>query len=199
MRHLTQDERAQVFELVEQDLIRDFSKREQELRDQLAADIEEVRQSFHETMECWSKNLHQAMATHAKEIADMSARLAFQLAEKIVRSRMECDPDILIRALETTLFKVDGNKTVIVNVNPDQVELLENQTKLIQRLGIDQVVADRRVDPGGCLVRTEKKQWDATIKGQLEYLNELVEEMVAMGDEPELTVEGESQDEPGLG
>jgi len=198
MSHMTPEERAQVFELVEQDISRDFKKRELELREQLATDLDLAQQNFQDTMESFSQNLQQAMATHMKEVADMSARLAIQLAEKIVRSRVEADPEILIKALETTLFKFDSSKSVIVNVNPEQVELLENQPQLLERLGINQVVADRRVDPGGCLVRTEKLEWDATIKGQLEYLNEVVEEMIATGDKPDLTGKGVSPDEPSL-
>ncbi len=198
MNHLTPDERAQVFELVEQDISRDFTKRETELRAQLASDFDQAQKNFLDTMESFSQNLQQAMATHMKEVADMSARLALQLAEKIVRSRVEADPDILIKALETTLFKVDSSKSIIVNVNPEQVELLDNQPQLLERLGINQVVADRRVDPGGCLVRTEKMEWDATLKGQLEYLNEVVEEMIATGDQPDLTGKGVSPDEPSL-
>ncbi len=108
MSHLTPDDRAQVFELVEQDIRRDYSNREHELREQLAADLDQAQKKFQDTMESFSQNLQQAMSTHMKEVADMSARLAIQLAEKIVRSRVEAEPDILIKALETTLFKVAG-------------------------------------------------------------------------------------------
>jgi flagellar biosynthesis/type III secretory pathway protein FliH len=198
MSHLTSDERAQVFELVEQDITRKFRKREEKLKEELVSDLDKARQDFQKTMDTWSENLENVLAAHLKKTADMSVRLAFHLAEKNVRTRVQCDQEILVRALETTLFKVDGDKKVIVNVNPDQVELLESQDKLKERLGIHQVVADRRVDAGGCLVRTEKMEWDATIKSQLEYLGELVEEMIATGDQPDLTGKGESPDDPGL-
>ncbi len=192
MTHLTQSERAQVFELVEQDILRDYEQREIQLRAGFSKDLEKARSNFENSMELFSTNLHQAMGRHIKEIADMSARLSVQLAEKIVRSKVQTDHNILVKAIETTLFKVDGAKSIVVNVNPEQASYIESQSELLKRLGINQVVADRRIDLGGCVVRTEKSEWDATVKGQLEYLSELIEEMIATSDEPDLSGEGQS-------
>ena len=198
MQHLTRDERAQVFELVEQDITKEYEVREQELGQKFASDLAKAEENFNASLKSFSENMLKAISAHLKETADASARLAIQLAEKIVRSHVNSDHEILVKALETTLFKIDGAKTVIINVNPEQVDYLNNKPELLARLGINQVVADRRIDMGGCLVKTEKMEWDATIKGQLEYLGELVEEMIATGDEPDLTGKGQSSDEPKL-
>jgi len=196
MKHLTPEERTQIFDLVEQDISKDFQQRELELREKFASDLEKAQRNCNASLESFSDNLLQAMSKHMKDTADASARLTIQLAEKIVRSKVHTDHEILVKAMETTLFKIDGAKTVIISVNPDQIEYLNSKPELLERLGINQVVADRRVDMGGCLVKTEKLEWDATIKGQLEYLSELIEEMIATGDEPDLTGKGQSTDEP---
>ncbi len=198
MAHLTKEERAQVFELAEQDITKIYEERENELRTKMDNDLNELRQGFDTAFSSWSQNIHRAMATHMKETADASARMAVQIAEKIIRQKINVDHDILLRALETALFKIDGNKSVIINVNPLQAEWLESHAEVRKKLGIQQVVADRRIEPGGCVVKTEKEEWDATISSQLEYLSEMVEEMITTGDEPDLSAEDGTDAEPSL-
>jgi type III secretion protein L len=198
MAHLTREERTQVFELVEQDISRDFEAREKELRANFEKEMVEAKNSFNSALDSWTENLHQALVSHLKETADCTARLAIQLAEKIVRAKVETDPEILLRALETTLFKIDGTKQIVVNVNPEQVQWLESRQDLLAKLGITQIVADRRVEAGGCIVKTHKQEWDATIKGQLAYMEELVEEMLTTADEPDLSGKGGSDEDPQL-
>ncbi|MCP4293663.1 MAG: hypothetical protein GY780_17690 [bacterium] len=196
MGHLTPEERNQVFDLVEQDIQRVFEAQENELIKNNQIELERVKTEFESTFNNWSAQLQDAMANHMKETADASARMALILAEKVIRKKIDSDPEILIRALETTLFKMDGKKTLTVSIHPEQVDLLNKQTELMERLGIDQVVSDRRVDPGGCIVQTEKQEWDATIKGQIESLGEIIEEMISTGETPDLSVEGKSDDNP---
>ncbi len=196
MAHLTREERAQVFELVEQDIKAEYQERETELREQFQKDLSSVENQFTETFNQWTENLHRAMAIHMKETADASARLAVQLAEKIVRQKIIMDNEILVKAIETALFKIDGTKSITVNINPEQAQWLESQDQLREKLGIEQIVSDRRIDPGGCLVKTEKQQWDVTIAGQLNYLSELVEEMITTADAPALAGEEGTDAEP---
>jgi len=196
MAHLTREERAQVFELVEQDIKAEYHERETELREQFQKDLASAENQFTETFNQWSENLHRAMAIHMKETADASARLAVQLAEKIVRRKIIMGNEILVKAIETALFKIDGTKSITVNINPEQAQWLESQDQLREKLGIEQIVSDRRIDPGGCLVKTEKQQWDVTIAGQLNYLSELVEEMITTADAPALAGEEGTDAEP---
>ncbi len=198
MGHLTSEERTQVFDLVEQDVTAVFEERESELRAKLEAEISQARQDFDTALNSWSAQLNQAMSTHIKETADASARLAIQIAEKVVRKEIHLDQDILIRTLETTLFKIDNTKSLTVNLNPVQAQWLESQPQVMEKLGVEKIVADRRVEPGGCMIKTEKQEWDATIHGQLECLTELVEEMITTADEPDLTGEDGKDAKPGM-
>lgn len=198
MGHLTREERAQVFELVEQDIKTEYEEREIELRAKMAAELKEARIGFDETLTAWTGKLHKAMATHMKEVSDSSARLAIQVAEKIVRQKILVDKEILIRAIETTLYKMDGTKDVTINLNPSQAEWLESLPEMKEKLGINQIISDRRVEPGGCLIKTEKQEWDVTVAGQLNYLSELVEEMITTADEPGLTGEEGTDAEPSM-
>ena len=57
MAHLTREERAQVFELVEQDLAKVYQDQEVELRAKLEADLNEARQGFETALASWSDQL----------------------------------------------------------------------------------------------------------------------------------------------
>ncbi len=198
MAHLTREERAQVFELVEQDIAKVYEDQEVELRTKLEADLDEARQGFDTALATFSVHLKQAMENHIKETADASARLATQLAEKIVRKKVSMDQEILARAIETALFKIEGTKSITVSVNPGQAEWLEAHDGVREKLGIQEIVSDRRIEPGGCLLKTEKQEWDATVSGQLKYLSELVEEMIITGDAPDLSGEEGTDAKPDL-
>ncbi len=198
MNHLTPEERAQVFELVEQDIKRDYETREQELRQQFTADLDKNRLAFDEALAAYVENISRSVTANLKESADESARLAVQLAEKIIRQQVKIDHYTLVRAMETTHFKIEGAREVTVCVSPEEAGWLNGHPEVCERLGIHKVVADRRVDSGGCLVKTEKREWDATVKGQLDFLGELVEEMINTAAEPDLSVTGEADDEQGL-
>lgn len=196
MGHLTREERAQLFELVEQDINAEYAIREKELVAKLDADLAQAGKNFDDAMAQWSGKLHQAMAMHMKETADASARLAVQLAEKIVRKNIELDNEILVRGIQTALFKIENTKSLTININPDQAAWLENLPEVMEKLGVQQINADRRIEAGGCLIKTEKQEWDVTVSGQLNYLSELVEEMITTADLPELTGEDGTDAEP---
>lgn len=189
MSHLTPDERAQIFELVEQDLSRQYEVRAREMAQAQATELEITRQGFQQALDQWSRLLANAQAEYLKATAGEAARLAIQLAEKIIRDRVQEDRSVLVRGMETALFKLEGARATTVSVHPEEATWLETHPEVLERLGVGQVLADRRVDKGGCLVRTEHREWDATIKGQLSYLTELVEEMIATQDAPDLSID----------
>ena len=202
MAQLTQSEREQVFELVEMDVAADYEEREQQLIAKQEQQLAEALADCERRLQTWQEDFASRLETHVerelKTASAAAARLAVQLAGKIVRATVPTDPEILTRNIETTLFKIKGNAAVDVTVNPVDAAWLESQPEIVARLGLNNIVADRRVDPGSCLIRSGCQEWDATLTGQLESLSELVEEMIATSDDAEGVAETEVVDEPGL-
>ncbi len=198
MSHLTPEERAQVFDLVEQDIRVEYEKREKELILSHAAELENVRQAFDTALQEWTTRITEAQARHLKTTAEAAARMTLTLAEKMVRSKVAEDSSVLMRALETALFKLEGARDTTVSLNPEEAEWLQSRPEVLEKMGIANIVADRRIDKGGCMVRTERKEWDATLKGQLSYLSELVEEMISTQEDPDLNAKDDTDVDPGL-
>ncbi|PID80532.1 hypothetical protein CSA17_03295 [bacterium DOLJORAL78_65_58] len=196
MAHLTSEERSQLYDLVEQDLSAAYQEREREMAQAQASELEKARQDFAHALDTWSERISASRARHCQEVAAAAARITLVLAEKIIRGKVETDPEILRRGLETALFKLEERQDITVVAHPDEAEWLESQPEVLRKQGITQVQADRRVDKGGCLIRTETREWDATLKGQLAYLGDLVEEMIATQETPDLNREDATDADP---
>ncbi len=178
MNALTPDERSQVYELVELDLAEEYRVREQELTAEFDTRVAAIKIENEEFMAGWTERLAGAMAVQLNEAASASARLAVQMAEKIVRQAVKVDPEVIARVVETTLFKISESSPLTLRTSPEDASWLEGQSALLARLHIGNVVADRRVDRGGCMVQSEGREWDATLDRQLETLAEIVSEMI---------------------
>lgn len=191
---LSREERAQVVELIEQDLRREYEARAQEQEQarqqahaEALADQERTRQRWQQEL---GEGLQQAHAEAVTTLARRTAEVAGLMARKIVRREVAADPTVLIRTLETVLYKVDAGCELSVTVHPEDARWLADDPALRERLRIGEVKEDRRLERGGCLVQAEGNEWDATIGRQLAVLSETLEEALAAsgsgaGDDPE--------------
>ena len=200
--NLTKDERALIFELAEQDVARQYEDRESELKAELEKNLAEAKSDYESRRETWSREFGEKISQRVSEelvnISKASAQLAVQLAGKITRSLVPLDQEILVRGIQTALFKIPGSQPIHLVVHPDDAGWLKEQQDLLGQLNITTVDGDRRLEPGGCLLQSGGREWDSTIAGQLETLGEVVQEAIATaGSEPTLSP-SEDENDPGL-
>ncbi len=211
MNSLTKEERAQVYELVEIDLIEEYKQREADISREFETRLADAKADFGEMFNTWTENVARVLASELKEAAAASSRLAVQVAGKIVRTSVEVDPEILARVIETTLFKIASHEPLVVVTNPVDAAWLSGQDGLLERLGIGSVVGDRRVERGGCVIKCEGREWDATLTSQLDTIGDLIAEAIATSEADPAVFgtasrvdpagpenDGEDSDEPGV-
>ena len=104
--------------------------------------------------------------------------LALRLAEKIVGSAIEADPEAVLGVIAGALRRATVRDHLVLEVNPADFELVHDLAdELAARVGgvrrLD-VIAERRVSRGGCVVRTEDGEIDARIEEQLARAAEVV-------------------------
>jgi flagellar assembly protein FliH len=121
--------------------------------------------------------------------AERSAvELALAIAEKVVGAAVSARPETVLDVVGGALLRTESRHRLVIEVNPDDLELVsESAEGLAARLGGVQrldVVAERRVERGGCIVRTEEGEIDARIGSQLERLAELLTEAGRRSDAP---------------
>jgi flagellar biosynthesis/type III secretory pathway protein FliH len=199
LNHLTRQERAQLFDLVEQDVASEYQAREVALKEETQAQMKALESTYQESLAAFAGQIEAAHAEQIKEISAGAARLALQLAEKIIRGSVAVDPQALARVLETTLYKITGDTGLKVTLNPEDAAWLESQPELCARLKIARISGDRRIERGGCIASAEGQEWDATLARQLESLTEIVEEAIATGSDRPANLPTEGSDDPEVG
>ncbi len=175
MSHLTPDERATVFELVEIDVAEQYEIRAQQKEEEFQLQQETLRQDF----EKWAHSFQEETYKELRDISRSCIELAIQLAGKIVREKVTLAPEILAETLATVLYKIPAGQSLNITVNPADEEWLKAHPEIIEELRIGLINGDRRIDRGGCSVESRGQAWDATVSGQLDALGEMVHELVS--------------------
>jgi len=188
LRQLSRDERAQIMELLDLDLRREHADQvSREAAAQAAAEAAR-REAEAAALARWQAELADEVRRECRDglaaLVRHTADLAVLLATKIVRREVAADPDVLVRALETVLYKVEAGAALTVTVHPDDAAWLAAAPELRERLRIGEIKEDRRLERGGCLVKAADLEWDATIERQLAVLGETLDEALAVPPDP---------------
>lgn len=104
--------------------------------------------------------------------------LAFKIAEKIIGKALELDKNIIMDIVAQALQTVRQSRQVTVRVNPEDAKILKaNKDALAEALGqgrmID-VVEDKKVLRGGCIIESEIGKVEAQLSTQLERLKKVL-------------------------
>ncbi|MCS7301495.1 MAG: FliH/SctL family protein, partial [Fimbriimonadales bacterium] len=145
---------------------------EAELRDiteQLHAQVEQVIQSLQAQCKAYMQNAEAQML-----------ELALEVARKIVREELKIQPEHALAIVRDALRRMQGFAHIRIRVNPLDLELIrQNRATLLSIVdGVEgiEVVEDRRVDQGGCVIETEQGVYDARIRTQLGELERVIRE-----------------------
>jgi len=128
----------------------------------------------------------QALRTDAAASVEADAvDLALRIAEQAVGAAIAADPELVVEAVRGALRRLVERDRVLILVNPDDLELVrEHVARLVGELGgIEhcEVQAERRVRPGGAIVRTSEGEVDATLETKLARAREVLEHELANG------------------
>jgi flagellar assembly protein FliH len=128
----------------------------------------------------------QAMRSDAAASVEVDAvDLALRIAEQAIGAAIAADPELVVEAVRGALRRLVERDRVLILVNPDDLELVRDHvSRLVGELGgIEhcEVQAERRVRPGGAIVRTSEGEVDATLETKLARAREVLEHELANG------------------
>jgi flagellar assembly protein FliH len=127
--------------------------------------------------------------SYLAEAETAAVDLAFRIAEKVIGAAVAADPNVVLEVVSGALLRTTDRDHLVLEVNPRDFELVRDAaSELAARLGgirRMEVVSERRVDPGGCVVRTVEGEIDARISSQLERVHQILAEAPADGAGPE--------------
>jgi len=104
--------------------------------------------------------------------------LAFKIAEKIIGKQLESEPETIISIVKQAMQSVRASKQVTIRVHPDDLKLLrKNEEELQEALGRQRVIdlmEDKKVHPGGCIIESEIGTVEAQLQTQLDRLKKIL-------------------------
>jgi flagellar assembly protein FliH len=131
--------------------------------------------------------LEQARVTMAEALEAQAAELGLRIAEQIVAAELELEPERIVDIARGALRRLAERDRVTIIVNPIDLELLSGSIEQLRSElgGISHITvhAERRIDRGGAVVRTELGEIDATVTTQLERAREIVAAAIRTEDE----------------
>jgi flagellar assembly protein FliH len=153
-----------------------FNRGKQEAMQRMEEDVDAVLISANKVLTESSIKAREIFQDNKSEII----KLSFEIAKKIIKKEAS-DKEVLFENLVEAMKKAQSNKELKIFVNWEQLsfgkeikDILKNNFQGIETIDI---IEDRTVEPGGCIIETKLGKIDATIKNQLDIVfNALIEE-----------------------
>ena len=99
---------------------------------------------------------------------------AMDVARKILRSEVQQNKSAILDVIRHALRRVVDKDQIRIRVNPDELEHVRSQRDdlllLLDGARNLEIVDDRRIDPGGCVIETTAGTIDAKIDTQIEQI-----------------------------
>jgi flagellar assembly protein FliH len=147
------------------------------------AGVAEARQRLETAVQALGDAMNGVEATVGEfcALAERKAvELALVLAEKIVGESIALDPNLVLANVTGALRAAAERDQLVVEVNPADLELVrEAGADLAARIGAIgklEIVPERRVPAGGCVVRTVEGEVDARLAEKVLLARELLSE-----------------------
>jgi hypothetical protein len=169
LHRLDAQERGTLFKLVETDVRGDVSR-------QLRLENEEWRLGIDGTIRSLAAEVQARVADELHDVARNAVELSIAMAEQILRRAVVLDRDVLLKAVETIIFRAERGTSFSLIANPADVAALQDHADTLRDLNIVDVNPDRRVERGGCVITAGGREWDYTVSGRFERLAEVVRE-----------------------
>ncbi|MCR5265461.1 MAG: hypothetical protein K6E29_02575 [Cyanobacteria bacterium RUI128] len=117
-----------------------------------------------------------------QEVAPNILTIAVDIAQKIIKTEVKADPQIVLNTVLDVLRTLSKNEPKItIVVNPVQVQYIKDTLpEELKLLGMEtklSVLADENIMEGGCIVQTNNGVVDASIEAQLDIVQNALRSM----------------------
>ncbi len=147
---------------------------------------EEAYQAKLARLEALSASLQEERATFFDRVEPELVRLAVTIAEKIIGRELELRPELVVEMVQEAMKRVRERERLRVSVNPRDLEQIraarEDLLRAVDGVRKLDLIEDRRVDSGGCLIESENGTLDARISTQLAEIGRALEGVMPEGD-----------------
>jgi flagellar assembly protein FliH len=132
-----------------------------------------------------AEQLQALRADAAASVEADAVDLGLRIAEQALGAALAVDRERVLEVVRGALRRLVERDRVLIFVNPDDLDVVREQVaRLVGELGgIEhcEVQAERRVRPGGAIVRTAEGEVDASLDTKLARAREVLEHELANG------------------
>jgi type III secretion protein L len=129
----------------------------------------------------WNSAISEVNAARDKYMADSELeliRLAVRIAQKIIGAELRLNPEAIVSLAREGMQSLGPERSLTLRVAPDSLELMRDRIHSLRetagpRRSIE-VVPDRTVGPGGCIVESEYGVIDARLETQIRCMEEIL-------------------------
>lgn len=137
-----------------------------QLETEMAEQINRLRDQFAAAIEQISSLSSEIIAQTEKEMVE----LALEIAKKIVGREVTIDREVALTLVKISLAKLHNRTFAKVLLNPEDYAYLQSHLEKADFHGSIELVEDRSISLGGCLIQTETGEIDARIESQFDEI-----------------------------
>lgn len=126
-----------------------------ELREELAATIAEI------------SGLKEEISAQAET---QLVELALEIAKKVVGREVMFDREIAFTLVKVSLSRLQTHAAARIHLHPEDFAFVNAQRERLNFHGALEIIEDRSISLGGCLIRTDTGDIDARIESQFEEI-----------------------------
>lgn len=107
-------------------------------------------------------------------------KLCIEIVEKIIRHEVKTNPRVVMRTIKSCLRRIKDTNDVHIRVNPKEVaevRAMRDELKAVSEgvPGVN-IIDDRRVSAGGCVIESTDGDFDARIETQIDQIRKKLED-----------------------
>lgn len=139
---------------------------QQKFEAEVAEKVTEIRNQLVETIAEISKLANEI----TNRVEPQLIELALQIAKKIVGREVTIDREIALTLVKVSLGKLHNRSIAEVHLNPADFAFVQTHQEKLNFRGSLELVEDKTISVGGCLVHTETGDIDARIESQFDEI-----------------------------
>lgn len=133
---------------------------------EINAEIGDLRENLVETIDRVS-NLAKEITT---QLESEVVGLAVDIAKKVTMREVATDPEVVLAVTRTALTKLHSRTLATIHLHPDDLAFVQENRERLNFHGSIELIEDRSITPGGCLVHTAAGDIDARIESQFDEI-----------------------------
>jgi type III secretion protein L len=139
------------------------------------------RKGYEQGLQEWNSAIVKADAARSQYLADSELeliRLAVRVAQKIIGAELRLNPEAIVSLARESMQSLGRERSLTLRVSTDSLALMRERIQSLRETAGPkrsiEVVSDRSVGPGGCIVESEYGVIDARLETQIRCMEEIL-------------------------